>query len=195
LRRIKIFDFKNTKQEFHIDCVNLYFRRITKNNFGADMGMKFTILSSFLLVIILCAGCSDTPGEKEFAEQKALMAECQAAGSVAQIYFNTAIEKGGGGNSFVGYKIPHIIKTESSGAFAVKQSNGIIRIIEQKKEAKNGDIVLAQIDNEWTLKILKKDRINRNIYLQAANPKYPNFFPQQELNIHGIVKAVIRKIN
>lgn len=134
MRRIKIFDFKNTKQEFHIDCVNLYFRRITKNNFGADMGMKFTILSSFLLVIILCAGCSDTPGEKEFAEQKALMAECQAAGSVAQIYFNTAIEKGGGGNSFVGYKIPHIIKTESSGAFAVKQSNGIIRIIEQKKE-------------------------------------------------------------
>jgi len=62
------------------------------------------------------------------------MAECQAAGSVAQIYFNTAIEKGGGGNSFEGYKIPNIIKTESSGTFAVKMSNGIIRIIEQKKE-------------------------------------------------------------
>ena len=87
------------------------------------------------------------------------------------------------------------LKVNGDSLIGIGIFEGDIVIIEQKKEAKNGDIVLAQIDNEWTLKILKKDRINRNIYLQAANPKYPNFFPQQELNIHGIVKAVIRKIN
>ena len=58
-----------------------------------------------------------------------------------------------------------------------------------------GDIVLAQIVREWTLKIFKKDRQRRLSYLEAANPKYPAFYPNQELQIFGVVKAVIRKLN
>ena len=69
-----------------------------------------------------------------------------------------------------------------------------IVIIERKKEASNGDIVLAEIDREWTLKILRKDASNKK-YLEAANPKYPLFYPQKELQIFGVVKAVIRKFN
>ncbi|MBI2641291.1 error-prone repair protein UmuD [Candidatus Roizmanbacteria bacterium] len=73
--------------------------------------------------------------------------------------------------------------------------DGDMVIIERKKEAISGDIVLAQIDREWTLKILKRDRIKRAIYLEAANPKYPPFYPHQELQIFGVVKAVIRKFS
>jgi len=72
---------------------------------------------------------------------------------------------------------------------------GDIVIIEKKKEAFIGDIVLAQIDNEWTLKIFKKDRSKKIIFLEAANPRYPRFYPQRELQIYGVVRAVIRKIN
>jgi len=72
---------------------------------------------------------------------------------------------------------------------------GDIVIIERKKEAVIGDIVLAQIDREWTLKIFRKDRLRRISYLEAANPKYPNFYPKEDLQIFGIVKAVIRKFN
>lgn len=71
--------------------------------------------------------------------------------------------------------------------------DGDIVIIERKKQALSGEIVLAQIDKEWTLKILRRDR--GKIYLKAANPKYPPFFPREELQIFGVVKAVIRKIN
>ncbi|MCX7881110.1 MAG: transcriptional repressor LexA [Patescibacteria group bacterium] len=67
-------------------------------------------------------------------------------------------------------------------------------IIEKKKNALPGDIVLAEIDKEWTLKIFKKDRQKRKVYLQAANPKYPPLYPRHQLEIFGIVKAVIRKI-
>lgn len=70
---------------------------------------------------------------------------------------------------------------------------GDIVIIEQKKDARPGDIVLAQIDREWTLKILQKDRDRKTNYLIAANAKYPPFYPRAELQIHGIVKAVVRK--
>lgn len=72
---------------------------------------------------------------------------------------------------------------------------GDIVIIERKKDALPGTVVLAQIDKEWTLKILKKDRIKRLNYLSAANPKYPAFYPKEELQIYGIVKAVVRKMN
>ena len=72
---------------------------------------------------------------------------------------------------------------------------GDIVIIERKKEAVIGDIVLAQIDHEWTLKIFKRDRLRRIAYLEAANPKYPIFYPKEDLQIFGIVKAVIRKFN
>jgi len=88
-----------------------------------------------------------------------------------------------------------LLKVSGDSLMGIGIFEGDIVIIEQKKEARTGDIVLAQIDNEWTLKILKKDRIKRSLYLQAANPKYPSFFPKQELTIYGIVKAVIRKIN
>lgn len=94
----------------------------------------YFFLSGILLSMMLFSGCSETPGEKELAEQKALMAECQAAGSVAQEYYKTSTDKGGGDKSFIGYEIPQIIQSESSGPFAVKQSSGIIRIIEQEKD-------------------------------------------------------------
>ncbi len=70
---------------------------------------------------------------------------------------------------------------------------GDLVVIEQKGDFKTGDIVLAEIDNEWTLKILKKEK--GRTYLEAANPIYPPFYPKQELKIHGIVRAVMRKLS
>lgn len=71
--------------------------------------------------------------------------------------------------------------------------DGDLVIIARQKQAMSGDIVLAQIDREWTLKILRKE--SKKTYLISANPKYPPFYPLQELQIHGIVKAVVRKFN
>ncbi len=70
---------------------------------------------------------------------------------------------------------------------------GDLVVIEQKKNVDAGDIVLAEIDREWTLKILKK--MGKKSYLEAANPNYPPFYPEQELKIHGVVRAVLRKVN
>lgn len=71
--------------------------------------------------------------------------------------------------------------------------DGDIVIIEQKENPHLGDIVLAEVDREWTLKYFKKDRSKRRIYLEAANPKYPPFYPREELKIHGVVRGVVRK--
>lgn len=73
--------------------------------------------------------------------------------------------------------------------------DGDIVIIERKKSAAAEDIVLAEIDRQWTLKILRKDKDKQKMYLASANAKYPPFYPREELKIHGIVKAVVRKIH
>lgn len=88
-----------------------------------------------------------------------------------------------------------LLKVSGDSLTGIGIFDGDIVIIEQKKQAINGDVVLAQIDKEWTLKILKRDQIKQRSYLEAANPKYPPFYPLQELQIFGVVKAVVRKFN
>lgn len=86
-----------------------------------------------------------------------------------------------------------LLKVSGDSMVDVGIFEGDIVIIEKSKEARSGDIVLAQIDREWTLKILRKDK--QKVYLEAANPKYPLFIPKKELQIYGIVKGVVRKFN
>lgn len=88
-----------------------------------------------------------------------------------------------------------LLKVSGDSMTGVGIFDGDIVIIEKKKNAYTGDIVLAQIDNEWTLKIFKKDRLKKIIFLEAANPRYPPFFPKQELQIYGVVRGVVRKFN
>ena len=64
-------------------------------------------------------------------------------------------------------------------------------IVDRGMTPKNNDIVLAKIDNDWTLKYLYKK--GQRVYLQAANKNYPNLIPKQELEIAGVIVSSIRK--
>jgi len=68
---------------------------------------------------------------------------------------------------------------------------GDMVIIEKGKEPKTGDIVIAEVDGDWTMKYFHKK--GKHIVLEAANPKYPDFTAKTELRIGGVVTAVIRK--
>lgn len=68
---------------------------------------------------------------------------------------------------------------------------GDLVLVEWQKEAKSGEIVIAQVDGEWTMKIYRKR--GRKVTLEAANKKYEPVVPKDELRIVAVVKAVIRK--
>jgi SOS regulatory protein LexA len=68
---------------------------------------------------------------------------------------------------------------------------GDLVIIEKAREPKTGDIVIAEVDGDWTMKYFRKK--GRQIILEAANPKYPDIIARTELRIGGVVAAVIRK--
>ena len=68
---------------------------------------------------------------------------------------------------------------------------GDMVIVEKDRQPKEGDIVVASIDEEFTLKYFrKKDNL---VFLSAGNSKYPPLFPTENLSIFGIVISVIRK--
>lgn len=68
---------------------------------------------------------------------------------------------------------------------------GDIVIVDKGVTAKAEDIVIAEIDREYTLKYLKKDK--DGYFLRAGNTRYPDFYPREELRIFGTVIGVIRK--
>jgi SOS regulatory protein LexA len=68
---------------------------------------------------------------------------------------------------------------------------GDMVIVDKGQAAKSGDIVIAQVDGEWTMKFLRKR--GDNVTLVPANPKYQPIKPKNELKIAGVVTAVVRK--
>jgi SOS regulatory protein LexA len=68
---------------------------------------------------------------------------------------------------------------------------GDMVLVERGLEAKDGDIVVAQIDHAWTLTYLRKR--GRKVWLEPANKKYQALHPTEELKIAAVVIAVIRK--
>lgn len=71
---------------------------------------------------------------------------------------------------------------------------GDMVIVYRGKQAKNGDIVIAEVDGQWTIKFLEQKKgLGGNVVLKAANPKYPHIIPKEELRIAGVVTSVIRK--
>jgi SOS regulatory protein LexA len=90
---------------------------------------------------------------------------------------------------------------KSSGLFLLKVDGdsmigaGIMKddlvLVERGREPKSGDIVIAEVDGAWTMKYFyKKDK---EVYLEAANPKYPKIKPAAEMRLDGVVTAVVRK--
>ena len=67
---------------------------------------------------------------------------------------------------------------------------GDIVLVEKGGNPKANDIVIAQVDDEWTIKYFVRD--HAGIRLDPANPKYRFIRPRRSFSIGGVVKAVIR---
>ena len=68
---------------------------------------------------------------------------------------------------------------------------GDMVLVERANQAKDGQIVIAEVDGEFTMKYFKKD--GNKVWLEPANKNYKPIYPERSLNINAILKAVIRK--
>jgi len=68
---------------------------------------------------------------------------------------------------------------------------GDIAVVEKRHDARPGDLVVAVVDDEFTLKTLALEK--GEYVLQPANPAYPVIRPKGSLEIFGVVVGVVRK--
>lgn len=68
---------------------------------------------------------------------------------------------------------------------------GDMVLVDKGQAPKSGDIVIAEVDGEWTMKYLRKR--GDTVALIPANPNYKPIRPKRELKIAGVVTAVVRK--
>ena len=68
---------------------------------------------------------------------------------------------------------------------------GDLVMVERGKTPKVGDIVVARVDNQWTLKYLDTEK--GQFCLVPANGNYKTIYPDQELQVEAVVVGMIRK--
>lgn len=70
-------------------------------------------------------------------------------------------------------------------------NDGDIVVVERTKVARSGDLVVAIVDNEFTLKELGAER--GRFVLKPHNKAYPVIRPKGELEIFGVVTGLVRR--
>lgn len=85
----------------------------------------------------------------------------------------------------------YLLKVEGDSMIDAGIHQGDLVLVQRNIMPKNGDIVIASVDGEWTLKYFEK-RGNK-VILRAANKKYAPIEPKSELIVGGVVIADVRK--
>ncbi|MBL7071037.1 MAG: LexA family transcriptional regulator [Candidatus Omnitrophica bacterium] len=85
----------------------------------------------------------------------------------------------------------YILKVDGDSMIDAGIHPGDLILTQRNIAPKTGDIVVAQVDGEWTLKYFEKR--GKIAVLKSANRKYPTIMPKQELIIAGVVIANVRK--
>ena len=85
----------------------------------------------------------------------------------------------------------YILKVQGESMIEAGILPGDLLLVERGVDPRDGDIVIAQVDREWTIKYFR--RRGRAVFLEAANKDFKPIHPQEELKIAAVVRAVIRK--
>lgn len=85
----------------------------------------------------------------------------------------------------------YMLEVDGDSMIEAHIEKGDMVLVEKTNTAKDMDIVIANIDGEFTMKYLRIK--GAKMWLQPANKKYKPIYPEYDLKIVGIVKAVIRK--
>lgn len=85
----------------------------------------------------------------------------------------------------------YLIKVTGDSMIEAGICPGDLVIVERGREPKDNDIVIAQVDGEWTMKTYEKR--GAVVRLLPANKKYKPIVPKNELKVGGVIVAVIRR--
>jgi SOS regulatory protein LexA len=84
----------------------------------------------------------------------------------------------------------YVVKVSGDSMSGAGIQPGDMVVVERGVQPRMGDIVVAQVDGDWTMK--RYERRGNRVVLVPANPKYKLIVPQHELVLGGVVRGVVR---
>lgn len=87
--------------------------------------------------------------------------------------------------------LTYLLEVDGDSMIDAHIEKGDMVLVEKTDHAKSGDIVVAEVDGEFTMKYYREK--SGKPYLEPANKNYKPIYPKYDLKINAIVKAVIRK--
>lgn len=88
-------------------------------------------------------------------------------------------------------ELSYILEVDGDSMIDAHIEEGDMILVERANSARDGEIVVAEVDGEFTLKYYR-ERGNKK-WLEPANKNYKPIYPTESLNVIAKLKAVIRK--
>ncbi len=87
--------------------------------------------------------------------------------------------------------LTYMLEVDGDSMLDAHIEKGDMVLVEKCNQAKDGQIVIAEVDGEFTMKYFKKE--GNKIWLEPANKNYSPIYPEHSLNVIAVLKAVVRK--
>ena len=87
--------------------------------------------------------------------------------------------------------LSYMLEVDGDSMIDAHIEKGDIVLVERANQAKDGQIVIAEVDGEFTMKYFRKN--GNKAWLEPANKNYQPIYPEHSLNVSAVLKAVIRK--
>ena len=87
--------------------------------------------------------------------------------------------------------LTYMLEVDGDSMIDAHIEKGDMVLVERTNGAKDGQIVIAEVDGEFTMKYFRKE--GSKVWLEPSNKNYKPIYPKHTLNINAVLKAVIRK--
>ena len=85
----------------------------------------------------------------------------------------------------------YILEVDGDSMIDAHIADGDMVIAERTEQARDGQIVIAEVDGEFTMKYFRKE--GSRVWLEPANKNFKPIYPISGLKIAAVIKGVIRK--
>jgi len=87
--------------------------------------------------------------------------------------------------------LTYMLEVDGDSMIDAHIERGDMVLVEKANTARDMQIVIAEVDGEYTMKYFRKK--GEKAWLEPANKNYKPIYPEHSLNIIAVLKAVIRK--
>jgi repressor LexA len=167
------------------------------SSIGQLLGLKSKSSVAAMVARLKLAGYLDATPDKRLAPTKRFFERPLAEAPVHAGMPNPADDAPADALTIDDYLIEHpsqtvLIRVKGDSMLDAGILEGDLVVIEKGAAAKRGDIVVAIVDSQFTLKRLD---LERGLFiLRPENPAYPVIRPEGTLEIFGVMVGLVRKL-